>query len=341
SHVLYIPNTQSFTQPTAYQPQLGDYGIQNLRINAMYVQSPNLVNAYNIGDYTPTFDGVDFFSIPVPAGSKVSLPIPMTYKSATFFFGVFVNPGQFTGAIGQGSAAEYTRTTNGGTGTAASQTPLLLNSALFGGASATSDTVGMLNPAGNSTQYPAGLSPLNPQSDYTRTSNFYGLGGAFGGCNNIEAVPDGVVSLVQAAAPNTFNPVNAFPLVGNDLFVGKVQNLFFNMNSENIYQQPLMDGNEFYDELVKVGARTASHIAVLPGGQDVDSDQPAQLRRWHQIRPRHQPLQPRDAGEIHLRHPIGHRTADGVPELRHRQHCPGDGMYLPRVHPLPTHPEGR
>lgn len=260
--VLYIPNTQSIVAAN-YVPQLGDYSITNLRINAMFAQSPSLVQAYNMGDWLPTFTGIDFFSVPVQAGQTQSIPIPMTYKSAKYILGFFCNPAQFTGANGIGTDKTY----NAAGGTTPSATPYVVGPA----ADRWWTGVTTLNPPqfspglldGGAQNWAAAVANLLfPQSDYTRTENFYGLGGSYGGCNNIEGYVDGVVDLraasgavpyVVAGGSNWYlQPQCTFPLIGNDKTVGSISNLFFNMNSENIYQQPLSDPNEFMDELLKV-----------------------------------------------------------------------------------------
>lgn len=234
--VLWAPNIacngSTGTRVATSGAPLGDYMITDMQIQAMYCQSPALAAIYDEGTWLCTILGFNYVTQIVAPGTSIqALPISMPYKSSRYIIGVFANPAQFQGVVG------YTTSTGSSANSGVNQAAIVASTGAI---------------APNSNYVLSSTSATGLQSQYVdsqRWSSFYGLGGAYGGSG--------------------FGPDNsAPPLVGNDLGMSGPATVQFQINSESIFQTPLMRNTEFWRELTKVWpvrGSTFFNVSNFPG----------------------------------------------------------------------------
>lgn len=220
AYVLFAPTSQSSVNTLAnFNAQ--DYLLSNMRISAMYCQSPTLVSLYDAGNWEYSYLGFSYFTAPM----SQLMPISMPFKSSRYIIGVFAGAGQYTG-ISSGTWTPNT-TLGGGTGL-----PLLDGQIVTG-------------------SWPrVGSSEIIGPADSTRWSNWYGLGGCYGGSayidNTSEPLPHylgtGITGLVCT-------PVGSYQGRDPD---SQISALNFQQNNEWIFQQDLTGRDQFWRELTKV-----------------------------------------------------------------------------------------
>jgi len=228
-YVLWSPNISnnynSSATPVPFDTPalLSDYQLSNLRISAMYVQSPALAGVYDDGAWQYSYLGFSYQTVAVTGTSNL-LSISMPFKSTRYIIGVFANPSQFSGL--QGAVEPVDATT---------------------GATYHNTTSGGLRCA---QAYAGTATGQNCTSDFTRWSNFYGLGGCYGG---------------RGFGPDCSNP----PLMGSDSQVCIPSAVNFTQNSEQLYQSDLAYRDQFWRELTKVWPKvkgsTFFNVTNFPG----------------------------------------------------------------------------
>lgn len=219
SYVLWSPNCPAVQNAVSTQStdvattsacnsanfNVWDYELSDIRVNAMYAQSPSLVVAYDANTWSYSYLNYGYFTAPAVSTTSLLMPISMPYKSSRFLIGVFVNPGQYVGLIATSGSALPTRQ---------------------------SDTAGV-----QLGKFPNNPNDLGcPEADATRWSNWYGLGGCYGGPRYVDNASG---NLAQCYKGNFVN--------------GVIASAFnFQQNNEWIYQQDLTKPVEYWRELTKI-----------------------------------------------------------------------------------------
>jgi hypothetical protein len=218
TYVLFSPTSATLSN-TAANFLLQDYQISDIRISAMYAQSPSLVSMYDAGNWNYSFLGYSYYTAPVSSNSNL-IPISMPFKSSRYLICVFANPAQYTGMV----------TTNG--------------SSTAPGAYRNGTTLA-------ATAFP-NTGAVNAYADSTRWSNWYGLGGAYGGPEYVDNSSNSFRIQASSAVGGAETPGAPGMIQGGNDNLCRPSMVNFQQNNEWIYQQDLTKRDQLWRELTKV-----------------------------------------------------------------------------------------
>lgn len=219
SLVLWSPTSQSAVNtPSNFAAQ--DYQLSEMRITAMYCQSPSLVALYDSGNWEYSFLGYNFYTVPVVAGSSFLLPISTPFKSSRYLIGVFSNQAQYNGILPTADSGDRGLP--------------LLNGQIVQAFPVASGQPGYV------------ANQIIASADPTRWSNWYGFGGCYGGASYVDNTSE--ATLVQNGSGL---PASAGCYQGRDPTVYPTQ-INYQQNNEWIFQQDLQGRDQFWRELTKV-----------------------------------------------------------------------------------------